>query len=139
MKVNGEIIKNIYSLHFIQLTKQRQKEISDKVAEKIKNTFHNINDLLANIHKLKPQEEEAPNSIIKKLPSIKSELEVTSPTPIKKSVSFKETEENKHSQPVETAKTPTRNNSGIIRESKTNKLDTFLISTDEVKISDSSD
>lgn len=24
MKVNGEIIKNIYSLHFIQLTKQRQ-------------------------------------------------------------------------------------------------------------------
>jgi len=47
---------------------------------------------------LKPAEEEAPNSIIKKLPSIKSELEIiTSPAPIKKSVSFKETEENKHS------------------------------------------
>ena len=52
--------------------------------------------MLANLHKLKPAEEEAPNSIIKKLPSIKSELEIiTSPTPIKKSVSFKETEENK--------------------------------------------
>ena len=96
MKVNGEIIKNIYSLHFIQLTKKRQKEITDKVAEEIKNTFHNIGDLLANLHKLKPAEEEGRNSIMKKLPSIKSELEVTaSPTPIKKSVSFKETEENK--------------------------------------------
>ena len=48
-------------------------EIKKKVAEEIKSTFHNIGDLLKNLHKLPPVEEESRNIFeIKKSVSFKS-------------------------------------------------------------------
>ena len=48
-------------------------EIKKKVAEEIKSTFHNIGDLLKNLHKLPPAEEESRNIFeIKKSVSFKS-------------------------------------------------------------------
>jgi hypothetical protein len=35
MKVNAEIIKNIYSLYFIQLTKEKQVQIQEIVKEEL--------------------------------------------------------------------------------------------------------